>query len=241
VKSNETSKGIEVPIGLDSAEAERILRSDGAPADLSGRILRISESFLGRGYVEGSLGGGPDLVEEFRISLQAFDCVTYLEVVLALALAQTVAGFVDTIREIRYQGGKVDWFDRNHYMVDWARNNEQRGFIANITTGVGSLAKTCTLNLIPGLPARTATFAYFPNQSLAEANEKIETGDLILFVSAKATLDVFHTGLLVRRDGRIFMRHATRTAHAVIEQDLVEFMSTNEMMGFILLRPLCRR
>jgi hypothetical protein len=94
--------------------------------------------------------------------------------------------------------------------------------------------------LIPGLPAKTTTFPYFPAQKLAQVAELCETGDLILFVSTKPTLDVFHTGVLVERAGSWRLRHATRTAGAVIEQALVEFVSRNETAGFVLLRPLCR-
>lgn len=236
-----TLKNIETPFGLDPAETERILKNLCGDTDLGKRIDRISELLLGRSYVEGSLGGGPELPEEFRVSLKAFDCVTFVEAVLALALARTIDEFIDTIRRIRYEDGEIDWFSRNHYMVDWARNNEQCGFIKNITSGPQAVEKACTLGVIAGLPAKTTTFRYFPTQSPAEAVEGIETGDLILFVSTKETLDVFHIGLLVETDGRWLLRHATRTAGAVIEQGLVEFMSQNQMAGFILLRPLCQR
>lgn len=238
---NVTLKNIETPFGLDPAEAERILKDAGGETALGARIDRISELLLGRPYVEGSLGGGVELPEEFRVSLSAFDCVTFIETVLALALARTIDEFIDNIRRIRYEDGEIDWFRRNHYMSDWASKNEQCGFITNITSGPESVEKTCTLSLIAGLPAKTTTFRYFPTQKRAEVAELFETGDLILFVSTKETLDVFHTGLLVETDGRWLLRHATRTAGAVIEQDLVEFISQNEMAGFILLRPLCRR
>jgi hypothetical protein len=224
---------------LDLAEASRILTDVYEETGFGERIASISQYFLGRPYVEGSLGGGPDLPEEFRVSLEAFDCVTYIEVVLALALAQTTDEFVNEIRRIRYQDGEVDWFHRNHYMVDWARNNEQRGLIANLTNGPLTANKTCTLDLIAGLPTKTTSFRYFPYQSLDAIAERIETGDLIFFVSTRTTLDVFHTGLLLKRRNPL-LRHATRTANAVIEQDLSEFVSKNIMAGFILLRPLCQ-
>ncbi|MEK6320534.1 MAG: N-acetylmuramoyl-L-alanine amidase-like domain-containing protein [Acidobacteriota bacterium] len=232
---------IETPSGLDPAEAGRILTCADAETDFGERIGRISEFFLGRPYVEGSLGGGPDLPEELRVSLEAFDCVTYIETVLALARTQTTDEFVDTVRRIRYKDGRIDWFHRNHYMVDWARNNEECGYVASVTVGPATVEKTCTLDVIAGLPAKTTTFRYFPKQSRAEVAELVETGDLIFFVSTSKTLDVFHTGLLVKHEGNLLLRHATRTADAVIEQNLSEFMSNNKMAGFILLEPLCRR
>lgn len=226
---------------MDLSEASRILAQVDEKSGFGERIAWISEYFLGRPYVEGSLGGGPDSPEELRVSLEAFDCVTYIEVVLALARTQTTDEFIDAIRRIRYKDGEVDWFHRNHYMVDWARNNEQRGLIANLTSGPLTAVKTCTLDLIAGLPTETTSFHYFPNQSLGAIVEQVETGDLIFFASTRTTLDVFHTGLLVKRERNTGMRHATRTAKAVIEQDLSEFISQNIMAGFILLRPLCQR
>ena len=100
-------------------------------------------------------------------------------------------------------------------MTDWASTNEQCGFITNITSGPGTLEKTCTLSLIPGLPAKTAAFRYFPTQNRAAEAQGFETGDLILFVSTKETLDVFHAGLLAETDRGWLLRHATRTAGAV--------------------------
>lgn len=229
-------------IGLNSAEAERILEHAGAETRFGERLDRISKFLIGRPYAEGALGGGPRLAEEFRVSLSAFDCVTFMEIVLALALARTIDEFTKALRRIRYENGEVDWFSRNHYMVDWASRNEARGFIRNITYGPDAAEKTCTLGLIEGLQAKTATFGYFPTESYEKVAGRIETGDLICFVSTRDTLDVFHTGVLIERDGgNVLMRHATRRAGAVIEQQLIEFMSQNKMAGFTLLRPLCQR
>ena len=226
---------------LDMDEVRRVLEAAGSERELSRRIDRISEGFLGRPYAEGLLGGGPDLPEEFRIDLTAFDCVTYMETVLALALVLKSEEFVDTIRRIRYQDGKVDWVHRNHYMIDWLRNNEQDGFVKGISAGHLTVEKTCTLSIINGLPARTTTFPYFPAAALPDVAGNIETGDFVLFVSTRETLDVFHTGLLVFSNQKLLLRHATRTAGALIEQELVEFMRQNTMAGFMLLRPICRR
>jgi N-acetylmuramoyl-L-alanine amidase-like protein len=225
---------------MDAAEVARILTDAGAESDIGTRIDRISAFFLGRSYIEGSLGGGPELPEEFRVFLGAFDCVTYIETVLALALARTIDEFIDTIRHIRYKDGEIDWFRRNHYMVDWSRSNEESGFIRNITKGPHIEEKMCTLSMIPGLPVRTTIVQFFPTTHRAVVASLAERGDLILFVSTRQTLDVFHAGVLIDREGCLFVRHSGRTAGQVIEQNLDEFIRQNEMAGYILLRPLCR-
>lgn len=232
---------METPSRVDRAEASTILTLVVEEEAFGERIARISELFLGRPYEEGALGGGPNLPEELRASLEAFDCVTYIEVVLSLALASTTDQFVETIRGLRYLDSRIDWFHRNHYMVDWAANNEEQGLIENLTIGPLTQDKTCTLSLIAGFPAKTVSFKYFPTNTLNTIVERIKTGDLIFFVSTRTDLDVFHTGLLIKREGDAFLRHATRTANAVIEQVLSDFVNRNIMAGFILLRPLCRR
>lgn len=239
--TNVTLQTSETPIGLDPAEAAKLLEDAAGEKDLRKRIDHFSEILLGRAYVEGSLGGGPELSEELRIYLSAFDCVTFIETVLALAFARATGDFIDLIRCIRYEGGEIDWLRRNHYMVEWMRNNEERGFIRNLSAGQSTTAKTCTLNLIPGLPEKVTSFSYFSMEDREDVSRLFDTGDVILFVSIKETLDVFHTGFLIERHGRWFLRHATRTAGAVIDQELIEFMNQNTLAGFVLLRPLCPR
>ena len=48
-------------------------------------------------------------------------------------------------------------------------------------------------------------------------------------------------GILIHEDERILLRHATRSAGKVIEQDLIDFFAANQMSGFILARPLWRQ
>jgi hypothetical protein len=232
-------KAIDIPSRLDPDFANRILEKTRDTRELSQRLDLISAEFLGYAYQEGSLGGGVGLHEEFRIDLKVFDCVTLIEVVLALSLARSLEDFIDKARRIRYAFGQVDWFHRNHYMVDWARNNEQTGFVRNVTSAPFTAEKTCTLNLIEGLETRTVKFAYFPSEQLTAAGDLMQHGDIIFFVSTRQDLDVFHTGFVFERGGRIVLRHATRRAGLVIDQDLDEFVSQNQMAGTVLLRPIC--
>jgi len=226
-----------IPEGLDVVEAEEILKDTSGERYLKVRLEYVSERFLGRPYAERPLGGGPNVREVLRITLEAFDCVTYFEHVLGLACSYTVGEFVSNVRRMRYERGEVDWFHRNHYMIDWARHNETEGFIKNLTIGPNTTEKICTLDLIAGLPAKTATFDYFPTERLERVSELAQTGDIVFFVSTKSSLDFFHTGLLIKREAGLIVRHAARSAGGVVDQYIEEFVAKNEPAGFVLLRP----
>ena len=228
-------------VQLNTSEAERLLDQWRGTTRFIARIEAISARFLGLPYLENSLGGGPGEQEVLRLPLAGFDCVTYMEIVLAFAATKNVEDFIAAVRRLRYADGEVDWYHRNHYMFDWARNNEARGAMRNITDGPDAVAVTRRLTLIKDLPAKVATFNCFPKRKLARVRARIETGDLIFFASTRKGLDVFHTGILIKTDSDILLRHATRRAGKVIQHPLKEFLAAHRMTGFILLRPLCQR
>ncbi|MEW6209509.1 MAG: N-acetylmuramoyl-L-alanine amidase-like domain-containing protein [Acidobacteriota bacterium] len=221
-------------------EAARLIESM-AGKTFHERVELSSAQLIKRPYAENPLGGGPQREEILSVSLEAFDCVTYIETALALALSRSLNQFVKNIRELRYENGKVAWLARNHYMTDWLEYNQSRGRIVNLTRGKETVRKTRTLDLVAGLPSKRVSFSCFPKRAFSRVAERIETGDIILFASVKKRLDVFHTGLLIRRGDEILLRHATRKMGAVIEQPLASFLKENRMSGFILLRPVSKR
>ena len=224
--------------GLNADEARSLLREAADQASLADRIEVISASLIGLPYFDNPLGGGPGSQESLRIPLEGFDCVTYIETVLALGCSHSVEEFVDAVRRMRYEKGKIDWFHRNHYMIDWIEKNEKRKLIKNITAGPEAVKKSRRLTIVRGLPAHTVEFDCIPKRRMNRASDRVETGDVILFVSARKNLDVFHTGFIRKRSGELFLRHATRSKGKVIEQKLSEFLKNHRMSGVILLRPL---
>jgi len=222
----------------NSSEIEALLSSAEREAPLPARIDHLSRALLARPYAVDPLGGGPDLEETLTASLQAFDCVTYIETVLALALARDAGEFPDILKGVRYEGGEVAWHKRNHYMSGWASNNMSAGFVRDVTAGPLAEKVTRRLSVVEGLPPRQVSFHLYRKRKLSSVSAQIETGDLILFASAKRNLDFFHTGLLVKRDGEIILRHAARSEGSVVEQPLVDFLKRFRMSGFALLRPV---
>lgn len=227
--------------GLNLREAARLLDSIKDEVELPNRINLISARFLGRPYRENPLGGGPDEKELFTCSLEGFDCVTYIETVLALALSKNTEEFPSLLRKIRYANGRVEWQSRNHYMVDWIKNNQARRRVINTTEGTEATGKTRVLNVVGGLPAKTVTFSCYPKRRFKAIADRIRTGDIILFASVKKHLDVFHTGFLIVSESEILLRHATRKRGAVVEQRLEEFLAEHRMSGLILVKPKEKR
>lgn len=221
------------------SEVKRLLKGSGE--EFGERLEQFSTRFLESPYLGNPLGGGPDAQESLVIRFDGFDCVTYVETVLALAAARTAPKFSNALREMRYHNGEVKWHSRNHYMVDWIKNNQRRGIIKDITNGSQAMTKTRRLSIIKELRARSATFRVFPKQKVAHIRRLAETGDIALFASTRRNLDVFHMGIIIKRDDEVLLRHASRTAKRVIDQPLADFLKEQRMSGIILLRPLCQR
>jgi hypothetical protein len=220
-----------------AVEIKSILKPLAKEHDIAKRIERISARFMGCPYVADSLVGSADLPEQLTIKLDGFDCVTYNETVFALALSETVEQFAENLLRIRYQNAEINWQNRNHYMFDWWRNNAKLGLIENLTKGADAIEKTRQLNIVKGLPEKIATFRVFPKKNIKRLEKLIKTGDFVCFATTKKNLDVFHTGIFIRRDGKILLRHASRTAKEVVEQELQDFLKRNRMSGLVLLRP----
>ena len=103
---------------------------------LRNNILR----YLGCPYVLGACGEGPDGRYDQRPldRADAFDCLTYVNHVLAKTLAIDVA-------KINYSSDDISYFTRCHYMTaDWLPHNIQAGRLAWVTDQLGFETKTVT-------------------------------------------------------------------------------------------------
>jgi cell wall-associated NlpC family hydrolase len=224
------------PRDLDRQRLQQVLLKARSRQSIGDRMDRLSRHFLLQSYKQNPLIGSPDTPEVFTASLDGFDCVTYIETVLALSRSSTPDEFAGWLRKIRYRDGRIEWKHRNHYMTLWLRNNIRIGVVRPIRSKVRRSMKVRTLNLLPGLRPVQTKFGCVPKQSLRGLLPLLQTGDLIFFASTRKNLDVFHCGILVRNDGDLRIRHASRTQNAVVEQDLTDFLQRNRMAGIIVAR-----
>ena len=207
---------------------------------VAARVESISGRFLGYPYIAHSLIGSADTPEVFTDSLKGFDCVTYVESVLALAYAGKASGFPSFLKKLRYEDGKIDWRRRNHYMTQWLQSNVRKGLIHRVAPRNHTNRKDRVLDMVPGLPPRRQRFSCIPKRAFSAVQGEIRTGDLIFFASTRPHLDVFHCGLVVKKGDKLLLRHASRSQGVVLEQDLDSFLKNNRMAGLLLARPLER-
>ncbi len=226
------------PRGLSRSRVRRLLLRGGNGRRAGDRVEIISREFLGKPYKSNPLIGSADTPEVFTASLDGLDCVTYIETVLALARASSVDRFVEWLRKIRYQRGRVEWARRNHYMTSWIRDNAREKIIRLVSTrAVPAVSKERVLNVVPGVAPRRVRLRCVPKREFTRLAPCLRSGDLIFFVSTRRNLDVFHAGIISRDGERILMRHASRSRGGVVEQELSEFLKANRMAGVIVARP----
>src|SRR5688572_23463024 len=132
--SNGTSPNISIEaVPEDSVLVEQRLawareqRLDTLP--IGAMIASFGRTFVGAPYIPGSLEvEGP---ERLVVNLRSFDCVTFVESMLALARTVRSGGhypeFTRELLRIRYRDGKLAGYpSRLHYFSEWIANNDAK-------------------------------------------------------------------------------------------------------------------
>jgi hypothetical protein len=108
-------------------------------------IVELGRRFVGHPYTPHTLDPPGD--ERLIVNLREFDCVTYVESMLAMARvlrdarggdAPTFAAFTNQLRRIRYRGGTMDGYpSRLHYFSEWIADNGRMGLVRDVTSDLG--------------------------------------------------------------------------------------------------------
>lgn len=211
------------------------------------RINFISEKFLGTPYVGSTLTGDVNTPETFTVDLEGMDCFTYIDYVESMSLSGSFPEFKDTLRKVRYRDGVVAFRNRNHFFSDWPINNYE--LVEDVTSalgGVKTMEVSKNLNLksdgtyyLPGIPVINRTVHYIPSDALdASVLSKLMTGDFVGIYTDKEGLDVSHTGIIIKNDGKVFLRHASSKEknQKVVDEILGEYMKNKP--GLVVYRPV---
>jgi Protein of unknown function (DUF1460) len=140
-----------------TADELRQLAASGGKTPAETAVL-VGKALLGKPYEAHTLEtDGP---EELVVNLQTFDCTTFLETTLALALAQHEtdkqarnpdkldASFRKFLTRLRYRNGQISGYaSRLHYFSDWMRDNDRKGLLRDISHELpGSMAVAKPVN-----------------------------------------------------------------------------------------------
>ena len=212
---------------------EVLMEKAGGVRDRGEKIEFISGKFLGTPYAENTLGGAADRKEVLTVDLSGLDCFTYIDYVEALGRSGSFAEFRKNLAAVRYRDSAVGWEKRRHFFSDWTSGDGKNARDATAEVG-GKLAETAKKRLnrktdgslwLAGIDVVEREISYIPSESLGpEVLDAVRTGDYLGIYSDRDGLDVSHTGIAVRKNGRLYLRHASSRHRRVLDEDLAAYM-----------------
>jgi len=215
----------------------------------------IGLQFLGKPYATHALSDQNP--ERLVADLNAFDCVTFIENSLALINSKGVDSiYRKSLIHHRYAGDSVVYEKRYHYFSDAMRQlqfpllgtNEMLfkapksfSFLSSylstkpaVQVDIGRIrAREVELSKQP--------FLYTPNATLEKLLPLLKSGDLIGLVSKKASIDFLHTGMVYRKNGNVYLLHASQEYKRVMISNLtlVDYLKTHkQFIGVCAFRPI---
>jgi len=228
-------------------------------------VQAIANQFLGAAYKANLLDQSKE--ETLVITLNQFDCVLFVETVLAIARGVAVQDysyptFVNHLRDQRYRDGQMNGYcSRLHYFVDWISDNQKRRTVQNLGQQLGGVSLNKTLNFMtthrqssPQLLSDNATFQcmvqqeaqldrltidYIPTNQIRRLYSQLQPGDIIAVATNISGLDVTHTGLVYPQpNGNIGFIHASPAGQVTIARDLERYISrVDRAIGILVARP----
>lgn len=227
-------------------------------------IQSLAGYFLGLPYQGYQLDQSAQ--ESLSVSLQTFDCVIFVETMLALARNFTVQdysapSFLDSMQAQRYRNGEIDGYcSRLHYFTDWIRENERQGRVVDITPQLGGISVQKEIDFMtshreayPQLIDNDENYqciaqmetelsptelTYIPTSEIHEIYEELRAGDIIAIATSIPGLDVSHTSFVhISDEGKVGVIHSDIYG-VKTEPDLQQFVeSAPNSVGAIIARP----
>ena len=219
-----------------AAAVERLIEQARALPTVSQRIDFISGKLIGVRYQAETLIGSPKQPERFVVRDDAFDCVTFCEVVLAAAIAGDFIEFETLLRRIRYDRGNVQYDQRNHYFADWCKRNIENGICKPVAIEPSVVIdKTVTWHREFG--RHLVSIVAVSKETLLQKSRLLAAGDIIGFTSRRSDLDFFHTGIVAfGKGGELLLRNASQSRGRVVDDKMTAFVTVNPVTYVTLLR-----
>ncbi len=227
-------------------------------------ILKTALFFLETPYVAHTLEIAP---EGLVVNLRELDCTTFVENVIALSETMlsgnlSFENYCSILKHYRYRNDIItDYTDRLHYTSDWIYENQKKGLINNVTRKCGGKRLRLNLNIMSSnsdlykplsgnqalnkkiiiieqkINARKHN--YIPTRRINRKFRKIQTGDMVGFVTTIPGIDISHVGIVYKKGKILTFIHASSKMKKVVvhEGTLSEYVkSTGKNTGIVLAR-----
>ncbi len=226
---------------------DEILHRAAQITDTGGCIDYISGQFLNTPYKESSLIGDIAIPEDLVINLEGMDCMTFIEYVEAMRFSCSYAEFTENLKRVRYRNGAVAYESRRHFFTDWASYASQT--VEDVTTIIGGIntlkvRKRLNLNkdgkyILPGICITEREISFIPVDAIDHnITGQIKTGDYAGIYSERDGMDVSHTGIIIKSNDGIYLRHASSRidTYKVTDEELINYLKGKD--GLVILRPI---
>jgi len=229
-------------------------------------MVKVGSFFQETSYVAHTLEAGE---EQLVINLRELDCTTFAENCLAISRTiksgkHTFEQFCSELQLIRYRDGMIDGYpSRLHYFCDWIYNNQQKNLTKDISEEIAQTPLVKQINfmsthpesyrqlkdsamLVKAIAAQEKLISerkmfFIPESRIAELESKFMNGDIAGITTNIEGIAIQHVVILIRKEGRIHMMHASSKAEKVVVSDntLEEYLlNSNTADGIMLARPI---
>lgn len=216
---------------------------------LEARVDYYSGQLLGRPYGASPLGEGAGFDADPLVRMDQFDCTTFVETSIALALSGGGETLIPTMNQLRYEHGKVSYQTRNHFTnIDWVKNNAwvladlTRDLFANefetLETVISKSAWFAkTVNMSVQIQDQNSLIFYLPFSAIVADPDILQRLPRVSVANVVrkgwnrkpligTELDISHQGFIIKKSDGIYFRHASLSKKQTTEQLLVDYIGT---------------
>ncbi len=222
--------------------------------DIQSRIKLVAHFLMDAPYVPHTLDD--DSVERVVLNVHGFDCVTFVETVLALAnmddtCTDPVQCYGENTEALRYRKGRCDGvLSRLHYFSEWLSENRSNKRLVEIELGDLAQSYSPKVSYMSNHPEmyrwmkdkqpvidsiraieeniRTLNFKYVPQSEIFKLNAKVQDGDVIAILTNIKGLDITHTGFAFFHNENLHFLHASSQQGKVLisESQLHDYVNS---------------
>lgn len=220
-------------------------------------IVEVGKTFMGTPYVAGTLDENTNS-EEVVIKITGLDCVTFVEnaLIFSRLIKEGKSDFDDyksELEKIRYRNGtNTGYSSRLHYFTDWIYDNSKKGIVKDITKEIGGVSYGKKIDFMSGhrnlykqlagndelesqmisveADINSREMYYISEENISSVYDQLQSGDIIGITTTVDGLDVAHTGLVCKQDGKVYLLHAS------LKNKEVE-ISSMEIQDYIMSNP----